>query len=50
LEFVFDEPRLLCVIQTSPNTFMFVAKLGFEGIIPSFFYGGGTYYYTFSGS
>jgi hypothetical protein len=42
LEFVHDEPSLLCVVQTSPNTFMHVIGLGFEGIIPSLFCGDGT--------
>jgi hypothetical protein len=36
-----DEPRLMCVVQTSPNTFMLIAKLGLEGNIPSLFNGDG---------
>ncbi len=50
LELVFNEPKLLCVIQISPNTFMHVAEHGFKGNIPSFFYGDGTDCYTFGGS
>jgi hypothetical protein len=43
LELVPDEFKLLCAVQTSPNTFIIVAKLGLEGNIPSLFYGDGTY-------
>jgi hypothetical protein len=42
LELVLNESKLLCVVQTSPNTFILVAKLGIEGNTPSLFYGDGT--------
>jgi len=35
VELVPNEPKLLCAIQTFPNTFMLVAELGLEGNIPS---------------
>jgi hypothetical protein len=43
LELVLDEFKLLCAIQTSPNTFTLFAELGLEGNIPSLFCGDGTY-------
>ncbi len=50
LELVPYELRFLCAIQTFPNTFMLVVKLGFEGSITSFFGGDGTNCCTFCGS
>ncbi len=48
-ELVPNEPKLLCAIQTSPNTFMHVAKLGLEGNIPSLLCGDGIDYWTSGG-
>jgi hypothetical protein len=50
LELVPDEPKLVCAVHISPNTFMHIAKLGYEGSIPSFFCGDGIDYCTFGGS
>ncbi len=50
LELVSNEPKLLCVVQIFPNTFMHVVKLGFEGNILSLLCGDGTCYCTSSGS
>jgi hypothetical protein len=49
MELIPNEPKLLCVVQTFPNTFMHVTKLGLEGNIPSLFCGDGTYCWTFGG-
>jgi len=50
LELVLDELKLLCVVQTFPNTFMHVAKLGLDDNIPSFFCGDGIDCCTSGGS
>jgi hypothetical protein len=35
LELVYEKPRLLCEVHISPKMFVHVAKLGFEGNVPS---------------
>jgi hypothetical protein len=49
LKLILEDPRLLCAVQISPITFVHVAKLDFEGNIPSLFYGSGIDCCTFSG-
>jgi hypothetical protein len=36
LERVLEEPKILCVVQIFPNTFVHVVKLGLEGSILSY--------------
>jgi hypothetical protein len=50
LELVHDEPKFLCVVQTSLNTFMLVVELSFEGNIFALLCRDGTNYCISSGS
>jgi hypothetical protein len=50
MELISNEPRLLCVVQISPNTFVPIAEVGLEGNISSLFCGIGIDCYTFGGS
>ncbi len=50
MELVPKEPKFLCVVQISQNTFVHVTKCGLEGNIPSLFSGARTYCCTSGGS